>query len=402
MLRLGDELRRHARDAVPRRGGRSLRRRSPGGRSMTSTTTSCWPSGSSRSCWSRVSSGQATTRSCSPTDRHHELMRRPPISPSPATTGESCGLPGVRTAGCGPHRRTAVAGRRGGTGAHSGSRRGGELSRRAADRRPVPDQRSCAVRPRQRVRRGHRRNRRGSRRFRRRRPRHRHWHVRRFAEEVTVAAAGLARIPDGVDDRTAAAFGVAYRTAYHTLRSVARVQSGDELIVLGAGGGVGLAAVQLARAARRSVTAVASSDEKLDVASSYGAGHLINHRAVPLRDALREALPDGADAVIDPVGGELSEPALRSLRRGGRFVTVGFASGVIPRIPLNLVLVKGVAVLGFQFQDVPPTNSGATRTNCVITLSAVAYARTWVRSIRSPKRFWRWSTSPTAVPSARS
>ena len=73
-----------------------------------------------------------------------------------------------------------------------------------------------------------------------------------------------------------------------------------------------------------------------------------------LRDGLREALPDGAHAVVDPVGGELSEPALRSLRRGGRFVTVGFASGVIPRIPLNLVLVKGVAVLGFQFQDVPP------------------------------------------------
>ncbi|MGZ8749114.1 MAG: zinc-binding dehydrogenase, partial [Mycobacterium sp.] len=71
------------------------------------------------------------------------------------------------------------------------------------------------------------------------------------------------------------------------------------------------------------------------------------------RDALREALSQGADAVVDPVGGELSEPALRSLRRGGRFVTVGFASGVIPRIPLNLVLVKGIAVLGFQFQDVP-------------------------------------------------
>jgi NADPH2:quinone reductase len=69
---------------------------------------------------------------------------------------------------------------------------------------------------------------------------------------------------------------------------------------------------------------------------------------------LRDAVPGGADVVIDPVGGELSEPALRSLRRGGRFVTVGFASGVIPHIPLNLVLVKGVHVLGFQFQDVPP------------------------------------------------
>ncbi|MFI5511368.1 NADPH:quinone oxidoreductase family protein [Mycobacterium sp. NPDC051804] len=175
-----------------------------------------------------------------------------------------------------------------------------------------------------------------------------------FAEEVAVDPAGLARIPDDVDDQTAAAFGVAYRTAYHTLRSVARVQSGDEVVVLGAGGGVGLAAVQLAVQLGASVTAVASSDEKLDAAASYGARHLINHRSGPLRDALRAVLPGGANAVVDPVGGDLSEPALRSLRRGGRFVTVGFASGDIPRIPLNLVLVKGIHVLGFQFQDVPP------------------------------------------------
>jgi NADPH:quinone reductase len=175
-----------------------------------------------------------------------------------------------------------------------------------------------------------------------------------FAEEVVVPAAGLSRIPDGVDDRTAAAFGVAYRTAYHTLRSMARVQEGDELIVLGAGGGVGLAAVQLGVQLGASVTAVASSAEKLDIAASYGAQHLVNHKSRDLRGALREAVPSGANVVIDPVGGELSEPALRSLGRGGRFVTLGFASGVIPRIPLNLVLVKGVHVLGFQFQDVPP------------------------------------------------
>ena len=175
-----------------------------------------------------------------------------------------------------------------------------------------------------------------------------------FAEEVVVPAAGLSRIPDGVDDRTAAAFGVAYRTAYHTLRSMARVQEGDELIVLGAGGGVGLAAVQLGVQLGASVTAVASSAEKLTVAAGYGATQLVNHKSGELRGALRDAVPGGADVVIDPVGGELSEPALRSLRRGGRFVTVGFTSGVIPHIPLNLVLVKGVHVLGFQFQDVPP------------------------------------------------
>jgi NADPH2:quinone reductase len=175
-----------------------------------------------------------------------------------------------------------------------------------------------------------------------------------FAEEVAVPAAGLSRIPDGVDDRTAAAFGVAYRTAYHILRSMARVQEGHELVVLGAGGGVGLAAVQLGVQLGASVTAVASSTEKLDVAAGYGAKHLINHKSTDLRAALKEAVPGGADVVVDPVGGELSEPALRSLGRGGRFVTVGFASGVIPSIPLNLVLVKGIHVLGFQFQDVPP------------------------------------------------
>jgi len=175
-----------------------------------------------------------------------------------------------------------------------------------------------------------------------------------FAEEVVVPTAGLSRIPDGVDDRTAAAFGVAYRTAYHALRSMARVQEGDEVIVLGAGGGVGLAAVQLGVQLGASVTAVASSAEKLELAAGYGAKHVVNHKTGDLRRALKEAVPGGADAVVDPVGGDLSEPALRSLSRGGRFVTVGFASGVIPRIPLNLVLVKGVQVLGFQFQDVRP------------------------------------------------
>jgi NADPH:quinone reductase len=179
-----------------------------------------------------------------------------------------------------------------------------------------------------------------------------------FAEEVVVAANGLKRIPIGVDERTAVAFGVAYRTAYHTLRSVASVGAGDELIVLGAGGGVGLAAVQLGVALGASVTAVASSAEKLHVATGYGARQVINHRLTELRGALRDALPEGADAVIDPVGGELSEPALRALRPGGRFVTVGYASGVIPRIPLNLVLVKGVRILGFQFQDLAAAEIG--------------------------------------------
>jgi NADPH2:quinone reductase len=172
-----------------------------------------------------------------------------------------------------------------------------------------------------------------------------------FADEVVVPAASLQLVPNGIDDQHAAVFGVAHRTSYNVLRSTAALEPGEELIVLGAGGGVGLAAVQLGAALGASVTAVASTPEKLEVAAARGARHLIDHRARPLREALRELLPTGGDVAVDPVGGELSEPALRSLHYGGRFVTVGYASGVIPRIPLNLVLLKGVHVLGFQLID---------------------------------------------------
>jgi NADPH2:quinone reductase len=111
---------------------------------------------------------------------------------------------------------------------------------------------------------------------------------------------------------------------------------------------VGLAAGQLGGLFGASVTAVASSAEKLDVAKAQGATTLINHREGDLRKALRDAHPDGVDVVVDPVGGDLAEPALRALRWGGRFVTVGYASGTIPRIPLNLVLLKGIHIVGFQ------------------------------------------------------
>ncbi len=172
-----------------------------------------------------------------------------------------------------------------------------------------------------------------------------------FAEEVVVGTGSLTRTPPDVDDRVAASFGVAYKTAYHVLRSVAALAPGDELIVLGAGGGVGTAAVQLGAVMGATVTAVASSPEKLQAAKACGAERLIQHGSGDLRQALRDALPDGADVVIDPIGGDLAEPALRTLRYDGRFVTVGYASGTIPRIPLNLVLLKGVHVLGFQFRD---------------------------------------------------
>jgi len=172
-----------------------------------------------------------------------------------------------------------------------------------------------------------------------------------FAEEIVVAARSLSRIPDGVGAPAAAAFGVAHRTAYHALRTIAEAAAGERLVVLGAGGGVGLAAVQLGAVLGLDVTAVASSDEKLAVAASCGAARGLNHKTADVRKALKEALPGGTDIVIDPVGGDLAEPALRSLRWAGRFVTLGYASGAIPKIPLNLVMLKGCQVRGFQIRD---------------------------------------------------
>lgn len=172
-----------------------------------------------------------------------------------------------------------------------------------------------------------------------------------FAEQIAVPTGAVTVVPEGVALDVAAGFGVAHRTAYHALRSVAGLRIGEELIVLGAGGGVGLAAVQLGKQLGATVTAVASSSAKLAAARRCGAGNLVNHRDADLRAALREALPDGADVVIDPVGGDRSEPALRALRPGGRFVTVGYASGAIPRIPLNLVLLKGIEIRGFEFRS---------------------------------------------------
>ncbi len=196
-----------------------------------------------------------------------------------------------------------------------------------------------------------------------------------FAEEAVVPARSVTRIPAGVDDRSAAAFSVAHRTAYHALRSFAAAGPGTELVVLGAGGGVGLAAVQLGVILGATVTAVASSAEKLEVASAYGASRLICHRLGSLRQALREALPQGAGAVIDPVGGDLAEPALRALRWGGRFVTIGYASGTVPRIPLNLVMLKGIRITGFQLRDFAAHEPDDLRRNEEALLALLAERR---------------------------
>lgn len=171
-----------------------------------------------------------------------------------------------------------------------------------------------------------------------------------FAEQALLPAAAVSPIPAGADYAAAAAFGVAYRTAYHALRSVAQVAEGDWVVVLGAAGGVGLAAVDLAVAIKARVLAAASSENKLEVCRQRGAEATVDYDREDLKSRIRELTDGGARVVLDPVGGPYSEPALRGLGRGGVFVTLGYAAGAIPAIPLNLVLLKGITVRGMEIR----------------------------------------------------
>ena len=172
-----------------------------------------------------------------------------------------------------------------------------------------------------------------------------------FAEQVAVSALSITRVPAGSDFVAAAAFGVAHSTAYHALRSVAEVQPGEWVTVLGAAGGVGLATVELAHHLGAKVLAAAAGKERLEICADRGADAIVDYRAEDLKQRAKELTDGGADVVIDPVGGPYSEAALRAMRPKGRFVTVGFASGEIPRIPLNLVLLKGVVIKGFEMRS---------------------------------------------------
>lgn len=172
-----------------------------------------------------------------------------------------------------------------------------------------------------------------------------------FAEQALVDARGLTRIPDGADYADAAAFGVTNRTSYYTLRTVAPVQPGDWVVVLGAGGGVGLAALDIAVLMGANVIAAASGAEKLEVCRQRGAAAVIDYDKEDLKARLKEITGErGAQVVLDPVGGRYAEPALRALGRGGKFVTLGYASGEIPKIPLNLVLLKGITLQGMEIR----------------------------------------------------
>jgi NADPH:quinone reductase len=185
-----------------------------------------------------------------------------------------------------------------------------------------------------------------------------------FAERIAVDAAALTPVPEGMSFIEASAVQVTYQTALSALRSVADAQSGEWVVVLGAVGGVGSAAVDVARRLDCRVVACVSNAERADTARDWGADAVIDYGSEDLKTAIRDATGDGADVVIDPVGGALAEPALRALRRGGRFVTVGYAGGDIPRIPLNLVLLKGITIAGFEmrgFAEHEPERAAADR-----------------------------------------
>ncbi|GFG99113.1 NADPH:quinone oxidoreductase family protein [Mycobacterium timonense] len=171
-----------------------------------------------------------------------------------------------------------------------------------------------------------------------------------FAEQALLDASQAEPVPDDADFASAAAFGVTYRTAYHALRSTSAVTAGDWVVVLGAAGGVGLAAVDLAVAMKARVLAAASSAEKLELCRQRGAEAAVDYDREDLKSRIRELTGDSARVVLDPVGGSYSEPALRGLARGGTFVTLGYAAGAIPAIPLNLILLKDICVRGMEIR----------------------------------------------------
>ncbi|MDI6933852.1 NADPH:quinone oxidoreductase family protein [Serratia sp. Se-PFBMAAmG] len=168
-----------------------------------------------------------------------------------------------------------------------------------------------------------------------------------FAEQVAVPGYNVLPIPPTMDFTTAAAFSMTYGTSMHALRQRAQLQPGETLLVLGASGGVGLAAVEIGKAMGARVIAAASNADKLAVAKAAGADELIDYSQASLKDEIKRLTDgQGADVIFDPVGGELFEQAVRGLGWNGRLLVVGFASGTIGQLAANLVLLKGAAVMG--------------------------------------------------------
>jgi NADPH:quinone reductase len=168
-----------------------------------------------------------------------------------------------------------------------------------------------------------------------------------FAERVCVPEPAAVKLPDGVSFEVGAATLLTYATTYHALVDRAAIAAGETLLVLGAAGGVGIAAVELGALLGAKVIAAASSADKLAFCREHGAQHGIDYATEDLKARLKELTAgQGVDVIYDPVGGALAEPALRGIAWRGRYLVVGFASGEIPKIPLNLVLLKGCQIVG--------------------------------------------------------
>ena len=183
------------------------------------------------------------------------------------------------------------------------------------------------------------------------------------AERIAAPAARLAKIPEGLRLDKAAGLSVAYGTSLHALKQRGEMKAGETLLVLGASGGVGLAAVEIGKAMGAKVIAGASSEEKLAFARAHGAAETINTATDDLRARLKELAPGGVDVVYDPVGGALTEAALRSLAWKGRLLVIGFASGEIPKPPLNIPLLKGCDIRGVYWGEFTAREPEANREN---------------------------------------
>ena len=173
-----------------------------------------------------------------------------------------------------------------------------------------------------------------------------------FAEECAVDAGRLIPLPEGMDFDTGAAFLYTYETSLHALRDRGRLQAGETLLVLGAAGGVGLAAVEIGKAMGARVIAAASSEDKLALCKERGADEAINYVSENLRGRINELTGQrGVDIVFDPVGGSYTETALRAVAWGGRLLVIGFAAGDIPKIPINLALLKERSIIGVYWGE---------------------------------------------------
>ena len=168
-----------------------------------------------------------------------------------------------------------------------------------------------------------------------------------LAEQVAVKADGLRKIPDSMDFKTAAGFAMIYTTSYYALKQRAQLQPGETLLVLGASGGVGLAAVELGKLMGAKVIAAASSDEKLEFVNRLNPDALLNYADGELKERVKELTAGaGADVIYDPVGGDLFDQSCRCINWNGRLLVVGFASGRIPQYKANLALLKGSSMVG--------------------------------------------------------